>query len=156
MAAFTAIAVGIGAAAAVGGTVASIKQQKKAASAAKKQYKYERQMSANQQAKERIDMIRQARLQRGILAQTAANAGAAGESSIALGALGSIASQLNRGLSFLDTNQKLANQASFYASKANIATAKANTAQAISGLGMTVFNAAGGFSAFDNAKPAST
>jgi len=148
MAAFTAIAVGIAAAATVGGQIASISQQAKANSAAKKQYKYERKLAERNAAKERIDMIRQARMARGALAQTAANAGAAGDSSIALGALGSIASQLGRNLSFLDTNQKLANFASFYANKSNAAMRAAGVASAVSNLGATVFKAAGGMDAF--------
>lgn len=148
MAAFTAIAVGLAAATMVGGQVAGVIQQSKANSAAKKQYRYERKLAERNAAKERIDMIRQARMARGALAQTAANAGAAGDSSIALGALGSIASQLGRNLSFLDTNQKLANFASFYANKANAAMRAAGTAQAISQIGATVFNAGGGMDAF--------
>lgn len=137
----------VGATVAAGATVASAIQAGKARKDAKKQYAYERQLANNRAAKERTNTIRAARLQQGALAQTAANSGA-GESSIALGALGSIQSQLNSSLSFLDTNQKLANFAGFYASRSNIHASKADTWAGISSVGMSVFSAAGGFNAF--------
>lgn len=141
----------VGATVAAGATVASAVQAGKARKAQKEQYKYERQLQTNRAAKERVNAVRAARLSQGALMQTASNSGA-GESSVALGALGSIQSQLNSNLSFLDTNQKLSNQAGFYASKANIASSKAATWQGVAGLGMQIFSMGGGFNAFDKPK----
>lgn len=137
----------VGAVVGAGAAVASAVQASKARKAQQKQYAFERQLATNRAAKERVNAIRTARLATGALVQTAANSGAA-NSSIALGALGSISSQLNANLSFLDTNQKLADQAGFYASKANIAQSKSATYGNISALGMQVFSSAGGFNAF--------
>lgn len=137
----------VGAVVAAGATVASAVQAGKARKDAKKQYQFERQLATNRSVKERTNAIRAARLQQGALLQTAANTGA-GESSVALGALGSIQSQLNSNLSFLDTNQKLANLAGYYASQANIHSSKAQTWAGVADLGMTIFSSAGGFNAF--------
>lgn len=145
MPALPVIAVAAGVVAA-GATVASAVQAGKARKDAKKQYQFERQLANNRAAKERSNTIRAARMQAGALAQTAANSGA-GESSIALGALGSIQSQLNSSLSFLDTNQKLANLAGFHASAANIHRSKADTWAGVSSTAMSIFSAAGGFNA---------
>lgn len=137
----------VGAVATAGATIASARQASKARKAAQEQYRYERQLATNRAAKERTTAIRAARLQAGALAQTAENSGA-GDSSIALGALGSIQSQLNSNLSFLDTNQKLANLAGYQATKANIHSSRAQTWAGIADLGMTVFSMGGGFNAF--------
>lgn len=137
----------IGGAVAVGGAALQYSEARKARKAATKQYAFERQLANNRAAKERRDVIRAGRLARGALVQTAANSGEAGNSSIALGALGSIESQLNRNLSFLDTNQKLANLAGFQALKVSQHSSKASEFGAISALGMQVFGAAGGFGA---------
>lgn len=141
----------VGATVAAGATVASAIQAGKARKDAKKQYQYERQLANNRAAKERSNTIRAARMQAGALAQTAANSGAA-ESSVALGAFGSIQSQLNSSLSFLDTNQKLANLAGYHASAANIHRSKADTWSGVANLGMNIFSAAGGFNAFGGPK----
>lgn len=138
----------VGAVVAAGATVASAVQAGKARKAQAEQYRFERQLSNNKAARERVNAIRQARIAQGALLQTSANSGAEG-SSVALGALGSIQSQLNRNLSFLDTNQKLVNLAGYAASQANIAQSKAQTWSSISSLGMQVFSAAGGFNAFE-------
>ena len=137
----------VGATVAAGATVVSAVNAGKARKEAKQQYKYERQLADNRAAKRRTEAIRAARLQSGALLQTAANSGA-GESSIALGALGSIQSQLNSNLSFLDTNQKLENLAGYHASRQNIYQSKSQTWGAISQTGMQIFSAAGGFNAF--------
>lgn len=141
----------VGAVVAAGATVASAVQAGKARKAAQKQYAYERQLANNRAAKEKTNTIRAARLQQGALMQTAANSGAE-NSSVALGALGSIQSQLNSSLSFLDTNQKLSNLAGYQASRANIASSKAQTWAGVSQVGMNIFSAAGGFNAFGGAK----
>jgi len=141
----------VGAVVAAGATVASAVQAGKARKDAKKQYQYERQLANNKSLQEKTNAIRAARLASGALAQTAANSGAA-ESSIALGALGSITSQLNSNLSFLDTNQRLENLAGFYASRANIHQSKSQTYAGVAQLGLTIFDAAGGFNSFGGSK----
>jgi hypothetical protein len=138
----------VGAVVAAGATVASARQAGKARKDAKKQYAYERQLNDNRAARQRVQAIREARLTQGALLQTAANTGASGTSAF-LGAMGSIQSQLNSNLSFLDTNQKLENLGGFYASRANIHRSKADTFASVGALGMSIFSAAGGFNAFD-------
>lgn len=141
------IAAVVGAVAAVGGTVASVSAANKARKLQKKQYAYERQLAQNRAARERRDAIRAARLAQGTALSNSVNQGAL-DTSASIGGLGSIQSQLNSNLSFLDTNQKLADQAGLYASRANSALSKMQSEQSISQLGMTVFSAAGGFGAF--------
>lgn len=141
------IVAAVGAAVTAGATVMSAVQAGKARKDMREQYKYERQLANNRSARERVNAIRQARVAQGAMLQTAANSGAE-RSSVALGALGSIQSQLNRNLSFLDTNQKLSNLAGYYASQANIRSSSSQTWSAISSLGMQVFQGAGGFNAF--------
>lgn len=145
-----AVGAGIGAATAVVGTVLQLQQAKKARKAAKQQYAFERQLANNRAARQRIQAIREARLTAGAVAQAAENAGSS-TSSAALGALGSIQSQLNSNLSFLDTNQKLADAAGYQASQVAIHTSKANDWAGVSNLGMGIFSAAGGFNAFKKA-----
>lgn len=142
-----AVAAAVGAAATVVGTVSSIKNAKKARKAQAQQFKFERQLAQNRAVRERRDAIRAARLAAGQVTSSAANQGAT-DSSAFIGGLGSIQSQLNSNLSFLDTNQKLADQAGNAASRANAFLSKAQTGAAISELGMTVFSAAGGIGAF--------
>lgn len=137
----------VGATVAAGATVASAVEAGKARKQSKKQYAYERQLATNRAARERTQAIREARLTQGAVLQAAENSGAGG-SSAALGALGSIQTQLSSKLSFLDTNQKLADLAGFHASKANIYRSKADTYSSISALGMSIFSASGGFNAF--------
>ena len=142
----------VGAVVGAGAAVASAVNAGKANKAAAKQYAFERQIATNRAAKQRRDVIRQARLARGALQQTIANSGGAGDSSIALGALGSIQTQLAGNLSFLDTNQKLADHAGFQANKANAARGRADLFGSVSQFGFSVFNAAGGVGAFDDGK----
>lgn len=140
----------VGAVVGAGSALASTIQAGRASRAAQEQYRFERQLATNRSAKARRDQIRSARLQQGALRQTVANSGGAGDSSIALGALGSIQSQIASNLSFLDTNQKLADLAGFQANRATIATQKSNLYKGVSQLGFQVFNAAGGQGAVGN------
>lgn len=142
------VAAAIGAAATVAGTVISATNQAKALREQRKQNRFERQIATNRAQRERRDAIRTARLAAGASTQAAANQGASGTSA-ALGALGSISSQLNANLSFLDVNQRLSDQASLAAGRANAFMGRAQTGAAISSLGQSVFSAAGGFGAFD-------
>ena len=142
-----AVAAVVGAAAVVGGTIYSASQTAKQGKAQRRQYKFERQLAQNQAAKQRRDAIRAARIAGADLAQFAETTGGSTSSSF-LGAMGSIQSQLTANLSFLDTNQKLADQASIQAGKAAQAATNASIGSAVAGLGASVFNAAGGFGAF--------
>lgn len=128
-----------GAGAAVIGTVNSAKAQKKALKAQKQQYTYERQMQQNQAVRARRDAIRAARIAGANVTQTANNTGGA-DSSAALGTLGSIQSQLDQNLSFLDTQNSLATKASDQSMIAKQATANANTWASVTSLGFAIFN----------------
>ena len=134
-----AIIAGVGLAVTAVGTVATISAQNKAAAAQKKQYAYERQIQTNKSVRERRDAIRAARLTQGALVQAGANQGAS-DTSAALGGLGSIQSQLDSNLSFLDTNTSLANRAGQQAGIAKTAETAASNWGAITALGMAVFN----------------
>lgn len=134
-----------GAVATTVGTVASIKQQKKANRLLKQQYTFERNLANRRAAKERRDAIRAGRLAQAQITQNAANSGGADISSIALGAVGSIRSQINSNLSFLDTNQKLADRAGLAGSRANAAQRTAQVWEGVSALGQSIFAAGGGF-----------
>jgi hypothetical protein len=125
------------------GTANQISANKKSAKANQRAAAYQRQMDNLRAARERRQAIRQARLATGAALQTGVNQGAA-DSSAALGGLGSIQSQLNSSLSFLDTNTRLADRASEQIGIANKYKAKADTSGAIAGLGMTLFKEAGG------------
>ena len=141
------IAAAVGAAAAVVGTAATIKAQNRANSMAKQQYAYERQMQQNRTVRERRDAVRAARLTGGALVQTAANQGAS-DTSAALGGQGSIQSQLNNNLSFLDTQSSLADKAGGASVARQSAINNAQNWGAISDLGMKVFSMSGGTGAF--------
>lgn len=91
------VAAGVGVAATVAGTVASIKSQKEQRKAARAQAR----IAELQRSRERRDTIRRARIAR---AQIENQVGSAGllASSTATGGTGSIQSQLGSNLSFLD------------------------------------------------------
>ena len=138
-----AIVAGAALAVAAVGTVKTIDSQNKMAKAQKRQYAYERQIQDNKNVRERRDAIRAARMTSGALVQTGENQGASATSA-ALGGLGSIESQLNSNLSFLDTNVSLANRAGAEAGKARTAATAAGNWGAVSQLGMQVFSVASG------------
>jgi len=133
----------VGAGAAVVGTAKSISAQNKAAAAQKKQFAYERQAQRNASVRERRDAIRAARLTGGALVQAGENQGAS-ESSAAMGGLGSIQTQLNSNLSFLDTQTSLANRGTEQSVIARSQQSKAQNWGAVSSLGMQVFGVAAG------------
>lgn len=137
-----AIIAGIGLAVGAVGGYASYKQQKKANKLQKKAAATQRSSDNMKAARERREAIRNARLASASVTQDAVNDGVIG-SSAALGGLGSIASQLNQNLSFLDGQNRLADQAGTELSKANKAIGSAQTWGAVSNLGMTVFSNAG-------------
>lgn len=128
-----------GAGAAVVGTVKSIEAQKKAQAFNNKQFAYEKQINQNNSVRQRRDAIRAGRLAGATVTQGAANTGGS-ETSAALGTIGSIASQLDNNLSFLDTQKGLADRAGEASNMAANARATANTWSQVSQLGMQVFS----------------
>lgn len=138
-----AVATVAGATAAVVGTVKSVQAQKKQSRANQQQFGYQRAMDNSRAARERVQAIRAARLSAGAAQQGAANQGAL-NTSASLGGLGSIVSQLDANLSFLDTNNRLSDQASVAAGKAAKYGAAAQVWGAVAGAGMDLFSAAGG------------
>lgn len=138
-----AIVAGVGLAIGAASAVMSYKAQKKAAKQNRKAAAAQRAQDNMKAARERREAIRNARIAAAGVAQGAANDGVGG-SSAALGGLGSIASQLNQNLSFLDGQNRLADQASTALSKANKAQVNAGMWDSIGGFGMTMFNNASG------------
>lgn len=133
------IIAGVGTAIAAAGTVATISAQNKAAKAQASQFAYEKQINQNRSAQERRSAIRTARMTTGALVQAGANQGAENTSALA-GGLGSIGSQLDTNLSFLDTQQSLAGRAGDAVSEARTASSQGAKWGAVSSLGMAIFN----------------
>lgn len=138
------IIAGVGAAAAIGGTVANISQQKKAAKEAKKANKFQRQMSELQSARQKLEALRAGRQSMAQAEQSAANQGVSGSSS-AQGGAGSIFSQTSGNLSFLDQYGYMADQATLHLQRSANASATASMWGSIAQLGQQVYSAAGGF-----------
>lgn len=134
----------VGAVAGVVGTVQSQRAQKKASAAQQRQQELATRRSRRQ-------AIRQAQIARAQSVASAAATGATG-SSAALGGQGSIGSQLGSGLGF-------STQMSGLSREISTQTTRAQTGQALAGLGFTAFSAAGGFDSlgklFPQQKPTS-
>lgn len=124
-------------AAAVGGTLYSVSQQKKAAKANQAASALDRQRMNLQSARDRRDAIKAARTAYAASQTVAANQGASGTSS-AEGSLGSIVSQATTNLSFLDRYGTLTDQASEQIGKANAYNSRAQIGSAVADLGWTV------------------
>lgn len=120
---------------AAAGTAASISASRKAASAQGQANKLQRQQMALQQAREKREAVRAARIARGRAVNTAANQGVM-DSSGAQGGQGSIGSQLNYDMSFLDKQEKLADQASAALGRARIWESRASGFGAVSSLAL--------------------
>lgn len=133
------IVAGVGLAVAAGSAYMSHKAQKKEAKFQRKAASAQRAQDNMKAARERREAIRSARIASGVVAQGAANQGVQ-NSSAALGGLGSIEQQLNQGLSFLDGQNALADQASTALGKANKAAVTAGAWASASALGMQVFS----------------
>lgn len=138
-----AIIAGIGLAVAAVGTYASVKAQKKQVKLQKEAIRAQRAQDNLRAARERREAIRSARIASGLVSQNASNQGVS-DSSAALGSLGSINSQLNQGLSFLDSYNRLSDQATEAIGKANIQGMKAQTWNQVGQLGMQVFQNSSG------------
>lgn len=138
-----AIVAGIGLAIGAAGAVMSYTAQKKQAKYQKRAAAAQRGADNMKAARERREAIRNARIASAEMAQGAANDGVS-SSSAALGGLGSIATQLNQGLSFLDGQNALADQAGRALTRANEFAGKAQTWKSVGNLGMSVFSNASG------------
>lgn len=134
----------VGAAVAIGGTVSSIKAQKKAAKEARKANKFQRQMSELQSARQKIEALRAGRQAMAQAQQNAENQGAA-DTSVAKGGAGSIFSQTMGNLSFLNTYGYYSDQATEHLQKSANYGAKAGMWSSIAGLGSSIYSASGGF-----------
>lgn len=133
---------GIGLAISAGSTALSISAQNKQQKAQKKAAAYQKQIDNLQAARQRVQAIRQARLAAGSISQAAENQGAS-TSSAALGALGSIESQLNSNLSFLDSANRLSDQAGVQLGKAAKYGQRANTISQVGAVASKMFMSAG-------------
>lgn len=116
-----------------------MRQSGKAAKANQQAATLDRQRMNLQSARERRDAIRQARLAAAQATMSAETQGVSGSSG-AQGGVGSIQSQLNSNLSFLDRYNTLTDMASQQIGYANKFEQKARTGQAVSQLAQTVFN----------------
>lgn len=138
MAAFsTAIALG-GLAVAGAGTLASAKYTKKQVQAQNEALSYQRQQNDLAAARQKRDAIRSARMARAAAENAAATQGVA-DSSGAAGGVGSIVSQLNSNLSFLDTWNKYSDMASEALGRANVYGQRAQLAQTVTRFGVSAF-----------------
>ncbi len=133
-----AIIAGIGLAVGAGSAVMSHRAQKKQAKFQRKAASAQRAQDNMKAGRERREAIRSARIASGNVLQASVNQGVQG-SSASLGGLGSIDQQLNQGLSFLDGQNALADQASVALGKANKAGVTAGAWGSASALGMQVF-----------------
>lgn len=91
-----------------------------------------------QSARERRDAIKAARLSQAQAVMAGENQGVSGSSGVA-GGVGSIQSQLNSNLSFLDRSNTLTDMASQQIGYANKFTQKARTGEAVGNLAQTIF-----------------
>lgn len=146
------------------GTAYSIHQSEQAAAQQRKAYKEQKRASALQQkqadiaaARERISILREAKIKRAQTLASAAFYGAQGSSSL-LGGLGSLQSQAATQLGASAQTGQMSSligshlTASMgYQSQANIFQTQAQIGQSVAGLGSTIFSAGMHFS-----KPAST
>lgn len=138
-----AIIAGVGTVIGAAGSYASYKQQKKAVKLQKQANRYQRAQDNLKAARERKEAIRNARISSGAVLQASVNQGSQ-DTSAALGGLGSIQTQANQGLSFLDQYNTLSDQASIALGKANSANASAQVWGQVSQLGFQVSGNAGG------------
>jgi hypothetical protein len=132
----------VGLAVATVGTVASISNANKSANAQREAQKYTRQQDNMIAARNRREAIRAARQSYAAAQQTGENQGVA-QSSGAQGGQGSIVSQINSNLSFLDQYAVLGDQASVQLGRAAGFKAKADTYGAVANFGDKVFSNSG-------------
>lgn len=134
--------VAVGAVAVAGGSaIAANKMAKKQVKAQNEALQYQRQQNDLQAARQRRDAVRAARMARANAQNSAATQGVM-ESSGNLGGLGSIQSQLNDNISFLDQYNQYSDMASQALGRANEFGRRGQLAQTIGGFAMSVFGSA--------------
>lgn len=116
-------------------------QAKKAAGAQKDAQKEQRAMQASQAAQERRQQVRQERVRRAQIMQAGVSSGTGGSSG-ELGAMSGLGSQLGSNLGFAAGQQMHAKRIGDFQQKAADHMGRAQTAQQIGGLGMSIFGAA--------------
>ena len=122
-----------------GGTIYSAQQQRKSAKAQQRAAALQERRQKVEQARRRKEAIREARAALGTAVNRAALQGVSGSSG-ALGGQGSIVSQANTNLSFLDETQRITDQASRQLGKARVFAQRAETGAAVAGLGQIGMN----------------
>jgi hypothetical protein len=129
----------IGAAAMVVGTVLSIKEQRKAGKEAKKANQFERQKASLQSARQKMEAVREGRRALAEVQQNAENQGVSG-SSVGQGGAGSVYSQTNSNLSFLDRYGYYSDQATRFLQKAANSRNQAGMWQSVAAAGEKVLD----------------
>lgn len=132
------------AAASVAGTVYSISQQQKAARAQEKSIRAQQQQQQLQTRRSQRAALRQQQIQMAQLRAGALGMGVTGGSALAGGAA-SLASQTGEALGFGSQMSGLSRQISMFNQQAVDYSTRAQTGQAIAGLGAQVFSSLGGF-----------
>lgn len=131
-------------AATVAGTIGSVLSASAAAKQQQKAIQAQSSMAANQTTREKLQQVRQARIAAGAVQQAAETQGV-GTSSAAQGGQGSIFSQANSNISFLDQQQYTANIASKALGRANALESQAAIFSGAASVGESIFSASGGF-----------
>jgi hypothetical protein len=130
-----ALVAGIGAM--VVGTVMGIKEQRKAGKEAKKANQFERQRANLQSARQKMEAVREGRRAMAEVQQNAENQGVSG-SSVGQGGAGSVYSQTNSNLSFLDQYGYYSDQASKFLQQSANSKNKAGMWQSVAAAGEKV------------------
>jgi Ni/Co efflux regulator RcnB len=133
----------------VGGTIASVQQSKKAAKAQRQANRLTRQRNQLERSRARREAIRNSRQSFARAQNSAANQGVL-DTSGSKGGLGSIQSQTNANLSFLDQSGRLADQASVKLGIANLYQQKSQTSGAVAGLAGQFLGTAKGQAGLDS------
>lgn len=130
------------AATAVVATGASIYEGEQANSQQKKAQNYQRQQNDLQAARQQRDAVRQARIAAATAVQAGANQGVSNSSAVQ-GGVGSIQSQTNDNVSFLDTYNKLSDQASTALGKASEFQTNASIFGSVANLATSAYSYSG-------------
>jgi Flp pilus assembly protein TadB len=134
------------------GTAVSINAQNKQTKALKSATRFERQKASLQSARQKMEAVREGRRAMAEVQQNAENQGASG-SSIGEGGAGSVYSQTQSNLSFLDRYGYYSDQASKFGQKAANYGAQAGMWGQVAQVGAQAFSAAGGVGAFKGPPP---
>lgn len=118
------------------GVYSSNQNARRAVAAQNKASQFQQEQANLQFARQQRDAIRQARLARARATNAAATQGVMGSSG-AMGGLASIQAQLGSNLSFLDTYNRLSDQATEQLGRANKFNQRAQTASAVSQLALS-------------------